>query len=62
MRALLMVIGGLGLLISIPSAAFAWMMFHGFGGVFTLRDWLVVLSPLPCILIFFAGMFLRTQR
>jgi hypothetical protein len=59
MKALLITIGVLGLLISIPSSVFAILMIHGFGGVMTAWDWFVLLSPIPCAVLVIAGMAVK---
>jgi hypothetical protein len=61
MRAFLITIGVFGAFIAIPSSIFAAMMHHGFGGEFTLRDWLVLLSPLLCVTVIFLGIAIKPK-
>jgi hypothetical protein len=62
MRALLLTLASVGLLVSVPASAFAAMMHHGFGGAFTIRDWLTLLSPIPFALLFLVGLAYRSTK
>ncbi len=37
-------------------------MHHGFGGEFVLTDWLILLSPLPCLGILLTAAVIRKPR
>ena len=62
MKALLIVCGAIGLVVSAPIAYFGWGMFRGFGGVLTALDALIIFSPFCFGLTLFVGLIWPTEK
>jgi len=62
MKALLLICGLIGIVVSAPIAYFGYGMFKGFGGVLTGIDALILMSPFCFGLMLFIGLIWPKEK